>query len=713
MTSIGDFAFDGCTSLTSVTIPDSVTSIGDNAFQDCTSLTSVTIPDSVTSIGDNAFQDCTSLTSVTISDSVTSIGDRVFQRCTSLTNVMIPDGVTSIGECAFDGCTELSSVTVPDSVVRIGNWAFDDCSSLSQITIPEGISLGINWHCDETEVLYRTVDGEIAKALSDEDEDEDESEDSDASPISGLLDGLLNNLRERLSGRLGINVDVSVGDDDQDGNGFPCRRPPDILHEHFDLVESGSYASHRDADFVAQPLRGLMKGKRGVKDMLSSLKVVSDIFDPYELDETAVRLAKVFRLEEQCFDPYTDQEAMIRKGMFKKVSALHALRSLAWTVGSVAERDGRELADFSFDELTDMGDFIEAQDRLNYDRDEHFATLCSQYDWHVFYVTDSYIADRSSGWSSDEDLRRWCRKENRGGNTMFGFFGGDLSALQRMRRVTSLIQRNEETLDSLEGLRKDLQELLPLMETIHDGLLADRNREERLEGPLADALSAWCALAIAAKEPFYTEEATDSPEANAGMDEPLQRPRDRLDDSFIHGQPATAARGAAAGKKAIPKGDVLDLHGAAAIEPGQFVHDMSLKNIVIPEGVTEIGERAFYYCTSLESVIFPRSLKKICSGAFMGCSSLRHVELQEGLEELGTHAFGATSSLKEIHLPDSLQRTESAVFGMGGDSPYATAYMSGKLAARLKKSAGNSLGIYARRYVIDGKPYDSLRDYEG
>ncbi|MDD6061887.1 MAG: leucine-rich repeat domain-containing protein [Oscillospiraceae bacterium] len=138
VTSIGDWAFDECTSLTSVTIGDSVTSIGVDAFSECTSLTSVTIGDSVTSIGDCAFYWCTSLTSVTIPDSVTSIGKYAFYSCTSLTSVTIPDSVTSIGEHAFTGCFRLTSVTIPDSVTSIGDDAFSGCTSLTSITVKEG-----------------------------------------------------------------------------------------------------------------------------------------------------------------------------------------------------------------------------------------------------------------------------------------------------------------------------------------------------------------------------------------------------------------------------------------------------------------------------------------------------------------------------------------------------------------------------------------------
>ncbi|MBQ0098571.1 MAG: leucine-rich repeat protein, partial [Oscillospiraceae bacterium] len=101
VTSIGRYAFEGCTSLTSVTIGNSVTSIEWGAFCGCTSLTSITIPNSVTSIGEGAFRDCTSLTSITIPDSVTSIGRYAFYGCASLMSITIPNSVTSIGRKAF------------------------------------------------------------------------------------------------------------------------------------------------------------------------------------------------------------------------------------------------------------------------------------------------------------------------------------------------------------------------------------------------------------------------------------------------------------------------------------------------------------------------------------------------------------------------------------------------------------------------------------
>ena len=170
VTSIGDFAFNGCASLTNVKIPSSVKNIGKVAFQSCISLTSVMIPSGVTNIGDGAFRLCNGLTYVMIPESVTSIESAfalcsaltsagpigsganyefgwttaipysAFRNCSSLTNITIPDGVTSIGDCAFSGCSNLTSVTLPMDVTSIGVEAFYACSGLTTITIPDGVT---------------------------------------------------------------------------------------------------------------------------------------------------------------------------------------------------------------------------------------------------------------------------------------------------------------------------------------------------------------------------------------------------------------------------------------------------------------------------------------------------------------------------------------------------------------------------------------------
>ena len=140
VTSIGNEAFHGCCGLTSLVIPSGVTSIGDEAFSGCSGLTSLTIPSSVTRIGWSAFYGCSGLTSLTIPSSVTWISGEAFSGCSGLTSLVIPSSVTSIGESAFSGCSGLTSLTIPSSVTRIGESAFSGCSSLTSLTIPSSVT---------------------------------------------------------------------------------------------------------------------------------------------------------------------------------------------------------------------------------------------------------------------------------------------------------------------------------------------------------------------------------------------------------------------------------------------------------------------------------------------------------------------------------------------------------------------------------------------
>ncbi len=145
VTEIGNDAFYNCSSLTSITIPDSVTSIGNDVFRYCSSLTSVTIPNRVIYIGDRAFYGCCRLTSIDIPNSVTSIRYKSFAHCSSLSSITIPNNVTKIESWAFYGCDSLTSITIGNSVTEIGDRAFFQCSGLTSIDIPNSVNyIGIN-----------------------------------------------------------------------------------------------------------------------------------------------------------------------------------------------------------------------------------------------------------------------------------------------------------------------------------------------------------------------------------------------------------------------------------------------------------------------------------------------------------------------------------------------------------------------------------------
>ena len=171
VTSIGNYAFYHCNSLTSITLPDSVTSIGNSAFEDCTGLTNITIPDGVTSIGNYAFNYCAGLTSITIPDSVTQILGGVFSGCTGLTGIWVGEGNLNYsndekGVLYNKEKTELiqfpgglsGMYAIPDSVTQIWGSAFSDCTGLTGIWVGEG---NLNYSNDEKGVLYNKEKTEL------------------------------------------------------------------------------------------------------------------------------------------------------------------------------------------------------------------------------------------------------------------------------------------------------------------------------------------------------------------------------------------------------------------------------------------------------------------------------------------------------------------------------------------------------------------------
>ena len=196
---IGERAFYNCDSLTSITLPESLTSIEDYAFRDCDSLTSITIPEGVTTIGEDAFWDCKALTSITLPKGLTSIGDEAFHWCSALTEVnyngtiadwcgisfgddeanplyyakhlyidgeevkdlVIPSGVTAINNYAFYNCGGLTSVTLPEGVTSIGHSAFLSCSALTSIILPESLTSIEDYafyNCDKLDEVYNKSD---------------------------------------------------------------------------------------------------------------------------------------------------------------------------------------------------------------------------------------------------------------------------------------------------------------------------------------------------------------------------------------------------------------------------------------------------------------------------------------------------------------------------------------------------------------------------
>lgn len=135
VTTIGEDAFNRCTSLRSVSIANSVTKLNRRAFKLCSALTSITLPDSVTHIGYDAFMDCSNLSSIKLGKGVTKIMDSAFYRCSSLTSLVMPNTVNAVGNCVFTDCVSLKSVTLSDNLYDLGNCMFENCYNLKTVYI--------------------------------------------------------------------------------------------------------------------------------------------------------------------------------------------------------------------------------------------------------------------------------------------------------------------------------------------------------------------------------------------------------------------------------------------------------------------------------------------------------------------------------------------------------------------------------------------------
>ena len=136
--------FKGCSSLTSIKLPSSITSLEDGSFSRCSSLKSINLPSSITSLGIGCFYECSSLTSIELPSSITSLENSCFENCSSLTSIELPSSITSLESSCFRGCSSLASINLPSSITSLEDWSFSRCSSLKSINLPSSItSLGI------------------------------------------------------------------------------------------------------------------------------------------------------------------------------------------------------------------------------------------------------------------------------------------------------------------------------------------------------------------------------------------------------------------------------------------------------------------------------------------------------------------------------------------------------------------------------------------
>ena len=157
VTSIGYMAFDGCSSLTSITLPEGLTKIDAFAFRSCSSLTEITLPEELTSIGSDAFSNCSSLSEIILPEGLTKIDAFAFEKCSNLEKVILSERLTSLGNWVFNECSQLKHISIPMKITKIAYGVFANCSSLESIHIPKNVEIIDSYAfmgCEKLAVIY-------------------------------------------------------------------------------------------------------------------------------------------------------------------------------------------------------------------------------------------------------------------------------------------------------------------------------------------------------------------------------------------------------------------------------------------------------------------------------------------------------------------------------------------------------------------------------
>ena len=385
---------------------------------------------------------------------------------------------------------------------------------------------------------------------------------------------------------------------------------------------------------ASDPDSGLSESYRAIYQ-----RMVDADASEYYLDQRAREMLPLFRVDPSVFDRKHDRECELAEGYMHRAYMMSALRSFAWTLSDWCRKKNIQPEDVLYGDLQYMISFLSRQEWLNYDADTYCAGLCGCQDLHVYYVPEEASSSDKQALMPDAEY---------------------LAQIAAMKKRFPGYREIPAQVHSLDALREDLGYLLPAIETIYDVLEEERNRMETLSGDAADILYAWCALALAAKGPFFTEDGPTGCWFTQKTDEiPMSQKQGRSENA----NPVMAKKAAledcqiSSGILKKYEGNdpaIILPEGIYAIGTDAFLFNKTLKTVIISDEVETIESDAFWGCGALEEVVFPQSLRTIGKNAFRDCGSLRTIIIPEGVREIDEDAFTSCKQLKDIYLPASL-----------------------------------------------------------
>ena len=457
------------------------------------------------------------------------------------------------------------------------------------------------------------------------------------------------------------------GDESSGGKFFTAFSPNEELYPHYLSKKSGNSAwnssgvkvvriiNQNGTDYQFIPLSKMAGGNGDdYSDFLYQVedenvrerfrRIAAKDKGKYDLDDKAKQLQKLFHVNQAAFDPKNDRESALGQGHLQSAYLMSALRSFAWTLADYCALHDCSPEDIDYSVAAGIVKHIRSLDWLNYDEQPYCTGLCACPDLHVYYVPDG---------TSQKDKK-------------------------------SLLP---DAVQSLDELRKDLEYLYPAILLLWNKLLKKRNYDKPLTGDEADVVYAWCALALAAKEPFYVEdgpmnceydypETADLPSKPFGSTKKAAKtPAKTAEDTFVKTSSKTQTKPAAKTTVPAKMKTIQTADGEIEYDPEEFtitekgvLKKYTGKNavVVIPDGVKVIGVGKLHGVgafeeTEITAVTIPNSVTKINDHAFKCCENLESVAIPDSVEDIGWGAFAECSRLERINIPAKTEIYEDFV----------------------------------------------------
>ena len=608
VTVIPDNTFVGFKRLESITVPDGVTSIGNNAFLGCKSLVGAVIGNSVRSIGNRAFYECIGLAEVTVPDSVTSIGDSAFSGCVSLVGAAIGNGVTDIGNSVFSGCERLTDITLGNSVRSIGAFAFSGCYSLGTVAIPSSVtSIAENAfeNCDSLTGVYVT---DLAKWC------EISFETTRSNPLHYAKNLYLNG--ELITALILPNGLTGISD--YAFSGGACLLSITIPESIKSIDESAFIGCSKLIEVVNRSELNITAGSE------------SNGYVGYFAKEVHNGESKIIKEGDYLFYTYDG------------VSYLMGYAGTDTSITLPESYNGRayEIYEYSFFNCNNLND-VTIPNGLTKIGDHAFSS-CGM---TSIVIPESVKSIGSYAFTGCSRLTEINIPKSITSISDYAFYGCSglisanipagvssigRSAFDGCNNLTSItIPRSVSSIGdyAFKGCYK-------LVEVINRSQLS-----------LAPGSSEYGYAAKYAKEVhngeskivkegdylFYTFGGVNYLLGYVGYDRSIALP-----ESY--------------------RGENYEIYGYA------FYNCVSLRGVVIPNGVTGIGDSAFYGCSGLTGIDIPSSISSISHSAFYKCTSLKKVSIPNSVTSIEHYAFEGCESLVSVTIPSSVTSIGSCAF---------------------------------------------------